>query len=99
MKSSDQPKKKVRGKPFEKGNPGKPKGAKNKFPIALRDKVLNACSKLEAAGSDLATEALKDPKWFWETFVKPMLPKEVFVSGNKDNPLVVFIQKLKDDNK
>jgi hypothetical protein len=59
---------------------GRPKGSKDKFPQALKAKVLFAAAQLEANGMDLGTEALKDPKWFWETFVKPMLPKEVDIN-------------------
>jgi hypothetical protein len=74
--------------------PGRPKGCKNKFPIALKDKVIHACEVLEAEGKDLATCALADPVWFWETFVKPMLPKEVLVSGDPDNPLTLLLQRI-----
>ena len=79
--------KKPRGKPFPPGNSGKPKGTKNKFPTALKDKVLHAAAVLEAEGKDLAAEAMKDPRWFWETFVKPMLPKEVWMTGDPSRPL------------
>lgn len=64
--------------PNKKG-PGRPKGVKNAFPTALKAKVLFAAEQLEAEGKDLGACALKDPVWFWETFVKPMLPKEVNV--------------------
>ena len=74
--------------------PGRPLGLKNKFPTALKEKVLHACAHLEANGRDLATEALKNPPWFYENFVKPMLPKDVVFSGDKDNPLLVTIRKV-----
>ena len=74
--------------------PGRPKGLKNKFPTALKDKIIHACERLEAEGKDLATCALKDPEWFWVNFVKPMLPKEVLVSGDPDNPLTLLLQRI-----
>lgn len=73
---------------------GRKAGSKNKFPTALKEKVLHACAHLEAQGKDLASCAEKDPPWFYENFVKPMLPKDVVVSGDKDNPLLVTITKV-----
>ena len=82
-------------KPGQSGNPaGKPKGTKNKFPTALKEKVLHACAHLEAEGKDLATVALNDPTWFYENFLKPMLPKEMAISGDKDNPLLILLQRI-----
>jgi len=59
--------------------PGRPKGSKNKIPLGLKEKVLDACVRLEAEGKDLATLAAKKPVWFWETFVKAMLPKDLTI--------------------
>lgn len=69
------------------------KGVKHKFPSALKDKVLHACAHLEAQGKDLATEAEKNPPWFYENFVKPMLPKEINVLGEVG--LQITINKVK----
>lgn len=62
---------------FQKGNPGKPKGAKNKIPASLAGKVLHACEHLENIGKSLTTLAEEKPQWFFETFVKAMLPKDL----------------------
>lgn len=96
MQDGSKPKKKRPGNPnFVKGvsgNPaGKKPGTKNKFPGALKDKVLHACGVLESEGKDLASCAIKDPEWFWETFVKPMLPKELWVSGTDGKPFSMTI--------
>lgn len=73
-------------------NPGgRPKGSKNKFPSAIKDKVLLACAKVEASGQDLGTLAVEDAKWFFETFVKPMIPKELWVSGTDGKPFSMTI--------
>lgn len=80
-------KKKPRGKPFAKGNPGRTPGTKNKFPTALKDKVLHACARLESQGKDLASIAEKKPEWFFENFVKPMLPKELWLAVDPSKPL------------
>jgi hypothetical protein len=77
--------------PKDKPGPGRPKGLKNKFPTALKEKVLFAAAELERNGKSLSDEADKDPKWFWEHFVKPMLPKEVNVL--QDTELRVIITK------
>jgi hypothetical protein len=82
-----------RGNPnLKKGGPslnpnGRPPGLKNKFPTALKDKVLHACACLEAEGKDLASCAVADPQWFWENFVKPMLPKEVLLATDPSRPV------------
>ena len=71
---------------------GRKPGSKNKFPSALKDKVLHACAHLEAEGKDLATVALENPSWFYENFVKPMLPKELAVTGDPNNPLRIILE-------
>lgn len=82
-----------RGNPkLKKGGPalnpnGRPPGTKNKFPTALKDKVLHACAQLESLGKDLSSEATKDPRWFYENFVKPMLPKELWLAVDPNKPL------------
>lgn len=86
-----------RYKKGESGNPkGRPKGIPNKFPAAIKDKVLHACAHLESIGKDLATVAAEKPEWFYETFLKPMLPKEVWIQGG-DNPLRLILEKQKPD--
>jgi len=59
--------------------PGSRKGIPNKFPTAIKEKILFTCDQLEANGKSLWAEALKDPRWFYENFVKPMIPKEIYV--------------------
>lgn len=76
-----------------KGNKfaGSRKGIPNKFPTALKEKVLHAAARLEAEGKDLGACAVANPEWFWENFVKPMLPKDVQVDvkGNVKVSLTV----------
>ncbi len=67
--------------------PGRPKGSKDKINKNLKQMVLDAAAKLEKDKKSLYDEAKKDPKWFYANFVKPMLPKDVVVSGDEDNPL------------
>jgi len=66
---------------FKKGqiaNPtGRPRGAKNKLPRDLVDRVLEISANLEEQGKGLQDCAEKDPKWFFENFVKPMIPKNI----------------------
>ena len=57
--------------------PGRKKGSKNKLPKGLREKVLAITEQLEAEGKGLDDEARADPKWFYENFVKPLLPKKI----------------------
>lgn len=60
------------------GNPaGRAKGVPNKFPSAVREKILHACAQLEAEGKDLGSIASAKPEWFFENFIKVLAPKEV----------------------
>lgn len=57
--------------------PGRTKGSKNRLPAELRKKVLAIVDQLEAEGKGLDEEARADPRWFYENFVKPLLPKKI----------------------
>lgn len=63
---------------FEKGNPGKPKGAENKVTKEARELVLELVSDgLEKAKQKL--EAIQDPKEYLETlakFISYVVPKQ-----------------------
>lgn len=79
-------------KPGNKANPnGRPKGAKNKMPRDLVGKVLAIADKLEAEGKGLEDCAKQEPGWFYETFLKPLLPKNVDV--NMDGELRITWEK------
>jgi hypothetical protein len=66
---------------FKKGqiaNPnGRPKGVKNRLPRDLVERVLQISADLDDRGKGLGTCAEKDPFWFFQNFVKPILPKNV----------------------
>lgn len=64
--------------------PGRPKGSKDKLPTELRARMIAIAEQLEAKGMGLDVEAEKDPRWFYETFIRPLLPKAVdaTLSGN-----------------
>lgn len=71
-----------RGKPFAKGNkasPGRPRGSKNKIPRNVKQRVMEAWDHLEKKKMGLCEEAEKDPKWFYRTFGRAMIPKDVEV--------------------
>ena len=59
-----------------KKSPGRPKGTKNKIPTDLKRLVMETYARLEAENKGLYDEADKDPKWFLEHFIKPLLPKD-----------------------
>ena len=56
---------------------GKPKGSQNKIPADLKQRILDLLEELEKNGKGLSSQANQDPKWFLETFVKPLLPKNI----------------------
>jgi hypothetical protein len=73
--------------PFKKGeipNPtGRPRGAKNKVPRGLVERVLQISDDLDEQGKGLQHCAEKDPKWFFENFLKRIIPKNVSVAGTE----------------
>ena len=78
---------------------GRPKGAKNKLPIDIKKRVLEVWAKLEAEKKGLHDEAKKQPVWFYENFLKPMLPKNVDIKS--DSPIilkVIYEESRKDTN-
>jgi hypothetical protein len=89
--------KKMRFQKGRSGNPtGRPRGAKNKLPRDLADRVLEISADLEKQGKGLLACADKDPKWFFENFLKPLIPKNVLLgSSEQARPLtvkVVFVE-------
>jgi hypothetical protein len=71
--------------PFKKGeisNPaGRPIGAKNRLPRDLVDRVLQISADLDKQGKGLGKCAEEDPFWFFQNFLKPMIPKNVSLAG------------------
>jgi len=70
--------------PIKKGdrlNPGgRPKGTKNKVPRDLIDKILFISAELDKKQTGLKECAEADPPWFFENFIKPIIPKNVDVN-------------------
>lgn len=56
---------------------GRAPGTPNKLPRDLKEKVLAIADALEAEGKGLEDCAREKPEWFYENFLKPMLPKNV----------------------
>jgi hypothetical protein len=70
---------------FKKGeisNPsGRPRGAKNKVPKDLVERVLRISADLDEQGKGLQHCAESDPFWFFQNFVRPLIPKNVSVAA------------------
>ena len=76
------------------GNPdGRPKGAKNKLPRDLVDRVLQISADLDEQGNGLQHCAEKDPYWFFQNFLKPLIPKNVSVAGTE--PVTIEVSWVK----
>lgn len=82
--------------------PGRPKGSKNKIPGDLKERVMRIVEELDAKGKGLTDCANQDPKWFFENFVKPLLPKNVEatvdLSENAMSVAVRVIQAMRSDD-
>lgn len=72
--------KKTIGIPFKEGNPGKPKGAKNKVTKTVKQAVLEVFLRLQDDPKhDLEAFAKKHPKDFYQIAAK-LIPTEVDAS-------------------
>lgn len=85
-----------KGNPNIPPGPGRPKGCKNKITANLKDRVVEVWQSLEKKNIGLNTQAEKDPRWFLENFLKPMLPKDVKIDG--DMGITINIVRYGDDN-
>ena len=73
--------------PNLKAGPGRPKGTKNKLSRSVKERIMQVWDALEREEKGLEDEAKKDPQWFYQNFVKGMVPKDIVVQGDEDNPL------------
>lgn len=79
----------------QSGNPaGKKPGTKNRLPVNLIKKILAITEQLEAEGKGLGDCANQEPKWFFEHFVKPILPKNVEVTGADGGPIQTTVEVI-----
>jgi hypothetical protein len=71
--------------PVTKGNSfnpaGRPRGAKNKIPKNLAAQILEIAADLNKQGKGLKHLAEADPKWFYEVFLKLLVPKNLSLTG------------------
>lgn len=76
---------KPRGKPFAKGNAGKPRGANAKLPKQLKEMILGALT--DAGGQQYLADCARDPKTAsaFLTLVGKVLPLQV--TGEDGGPL------------
>lgn len=58
---------------------GRPVGSKNKLRAPLVEEVLAIAEELNRNGKGLRKCAMDDPRWFCETFLKNMLPRNIDV--------------------
>lgn len=74
--------------PQKRGRPtGRPPGGKTHLPKAPRDVIQSVAEALEAKGVGLQWCAEQRPHWFFETFYRLLVPKDVQVTASKQ---VVF---------
>lgn len=81
---------------FAQGNPGRPKGSKNKTTALLKDAIIKAAQNAGGGGPDgvveyLTVQAGKNPQAFMPLLGK-VLPLQV--QGDMDQRVVVEIKKF-----
>lgn len=73
----------MRGKPFEKGNEGRPKGAQNKLTKTVKETVLSVFNEIQASPKhNLKAFAEKYPRDFYQIAAK-LIPTEINAKLNK----------------
>ncbi len=77
----------------------KKKRGPDKIKRNLRSRVVAVWDALDKAGKSLLVEAKKDPQWFYVNFIKPMLPRDVTVAGDADNPIEFKMSEGDIDNR
>jgi len=70
---------------------GRPKGAKNKIPTNIVERILFVTEELEKSGKGLSECAQSDPAWFYTNFLKGLIPKNIDV--NLDGELKITWEK------
>jgi len=80
---------------FKKGQSGnlngRGKGSKNLVTRDLVAKILSICDALEKQGKGLDILGKQEPKWFYENFVKPILPKNIDLSIGAGDRMMEFV--------
>ncbi len=62
---------------------GRPKGSKDRLSRNIRDRVVQVWDSLEKDPTkSLKALAKKDPVWFFNTFGRALIPKEISVDGD-----------------
>jgi hypothetical protein len=72
-----------KGKPFEKGNSGRPKGAQGKLTKTVKETVLAAFNDLQSdPKNNILAFAKQNPKEFYQIAAK-LIPTEINAKVNK----------------
>jgi hypothetical protein len=72
-----------KGKPFEKGNSGRPKGAQNKLTKSVKETVLAAFNDLQDdPKNNILAFAKQNPRDFYQIAAK-LIPTEINAKVNK----------------
>ena len=60
---------------------GRPKGSKNKLRANLVQEILEIAEYLKGKKLGLKETAKQNPRWFFENFLKSLIPKNIEVEG------------------
>ena len=78
---------------------GRPKGSKDKIPQGLKEKILFIAEDLDKRGIGLHDQAKEEPRWFFEHFLKGLIPKDIKLEHNISDDLRAEVFKLYHANK
>ena len=87
----------VKGRPFKKGEGGRPKGAKNKF-TSFKDSILQVYQDIGGDKAFAEWAAKRENQGEFYKLAAKMIPKEVELAGKDGEPLQVQLISYKDAN-
>ena len=78
---------------------GRPKGAKNKISGSIKDQVIECWDKLQKNPKlSLYGMAKNNPEWFYATFGRALIPRQIDVDATVGGDLTIQVVKFVDEN-
>ena len=78
---------------------GRPKGVKNKLSGTIKDQVVQVWNQLQENPTlSLYGMAAERPEWFYSTFGRALIPRQIDVDATVGGDLIIQVVKFVDEN-
>lgn len=85
-------------KSVQKPGPGRPKGSKDKLSRDIRERVVQVWDSLEGTkDKSLKYLAHAEPKWFFDTFGRALIPKEIKAELGMSTSLIEMVRQIREE--